>query len=136
MSSVRCDNINISTSSHISAPSWLPIVTSKQDSDFFFHALVLWNSKDFILCLIICMSSLEMFLLSHLSPYIYIYIYIYMYIYIYIYLYIYIYIYYKNIYNIYAVYKYIYIYIYINIYITGCILGCINIIVLKAVDVT
>ena len=34
---VRCDNMNIPPSSHSSAPSWLPIVTSKQDSDLFFH---------------------------------------------------------------------------------------------------
>ena len=48
MSFVRCDNINISTSSHTSTPSWLFIVTSKQDSEFFFHASVLSNSKDFL----------------------------------------------------------------------------------------
>ena len=58
MSFVRCDNINIPISSHTSSPSCLLIVTSKQDSVFFFQTSVLWNSKDFLLCFIIRMSSL------------------------------------------------------------------------------
>ena len=60
MSFVGCDNINIPRSSNTLAQSWLPIVTSKQNSDFFFHVLILWNSKEFLLCFIIRMSSLLM----------------------------------------------------------------------------
>ena len=62
------------TSSHAFVPSWLALVTSKQDSGFFLHASVLWKDKDFIL-----------FNYSYLiiTDVIYIYIYIYILYYIY-----------------------------------------------------
>ena len=73
MRSVRCDNINIPTSSYTSAHSWLSIVTSKQDLDFL--GTEVWKKKSKS-CFDVTMGSYDgtevgklvgVFLLSHLT---------------------------------------------------------------------
>ena len=54
-------SMNIPTSTHISAPSLLPIVTSNDPLPFFFtHGFVLSKRRDFRACMIICLSSSDM----------------------------------------------------------------------------
>ena len=57
VSFVRCNNINIRTSSHIFVPSWVLVVVSKKDWDFFFRVSGLWNHKNCLLSFIILMWS-------------------------------------------------------------------------------
>ena len=54
------DKTRALTCSQTSAPSYMPIVTSKQLSEFFFfHASFSWYYNDFLQCLIIRMSLSE-----------------------------------------------------------------------------
>ena len=58
---VSCDSRFAPTSSHVSAPSKLPMVTSKSEfADFLHHAVSLWKSRDFFACVMIFISWLDM----------------------------------------------------------------------------
>ena len=56
-----CDTRYVLTSSHVSASSKLPMVTSKSKFfDFLHHAASLWKSRDFFACVVVFISWSDM----------------------------------------------------------------------------